>query len=397
MGKFNSFKDLRILYWIAIIGLNLLAIFVILNAGIWGYNKVVELKSKSNQAQKTPLRFKHSNAELRKLFPNLSQEEVDQLISDSRKITQEYDSFTQFKESPYQTRFVNVDANGFRLSKNQGPWPPNKNDFVIFFFGGSTGFGYGVPDDQTIASHLQELLNQKSKQPIRIYNFGRAYYFSSQECALFEKLLRCGYIPNMVIFLDGLNEFIMSAGEPGYTRMLKGFMQKSDTPWLKSLIKELPLIQFILNYSSNAKVQANGSSESLKAVTSTDEQQLIEQVIKRYQTNKRIIETISREFGISTVFVWQPVPVFGYDQANHIFKHFDYTQCCSLLKRGYESLACMPDFKKDENNFIWLADVQRDIKEPNYVSALHYSPKMSWRIANIISDILVARNFIPDH
>jgi hypothetical protein len=94
----------------------------------------------------------------------------------------------------------------------------------------------------------------------------------------------------------------MSAGEPGYTRMLKGFMQKSDTPWLKSLIKELPLIQFILNYSSNAKVQASGSSESLKAVTSNDEQQLVEQVIKRYQTNKRIIETISREFGISTVF-----------------------------------------------------------------------------------------------
>jgi len=395
MSDSNTSRNIRIFHWMAIIAINVLAIFIILNAAIWGYHKVVELKSKSKEAQKTPFRYKHSNEDLQKLFPNFSQEEVDQLISDCRRISQVYDSFTQFKEGPYKTRFVNVDTRGFRLCKNQGPWPPSKNDFVIFFFGGSTSFCYGVPDDQTIASNLQEFLNQKSKKPVRVYNFGRAHYFSSQERVLFEKLLLAGYIPNMAIFLDGLNEFILYDGEPGYTERLKKFMQESDIPVLNGFLRELPLVKFISNYASTPKIESGSSSENPKISTSSDEQKLADQVIQRYLTNKRIIEATSRDFGIATMFFWQPVPVYGYDQSHHIFKNFDYKPCCSHVKRGYEYMASVPGFSEYGDDFIWLADLQRGTKEPNYVSALHYSPKMSRRIAQMISDALLKKNLIP--
>ena len=75
-------------------------------------------------------------------------------------------------------------------------------------FGGSTAFGIGVPDDQTVASHLQtQLGTARDGREVRVYNFGRGAYYSSQERALFERLIVAGYVPNLAIFLDGLNDF----------------------------------------------------------------------------------------------------------------------------------------------------------------------------------------------
>jgi hypothetical protein len=386
-----------LLQWMAIIALNVVALFVILNVSIWGYYKVDDFKSKNQESNKTPMRFKQSNEALQQLFPNFSREEINQLISDSRRISQEYDSFTQFKEGPYKTRFVNVDVNGFRLSKNQGQWPPRKNDFVVFFFGGSTSFGYGVPDNETVASHLQEILTTKINLPVKIYNFGRAAYFSSQERILFEKLLLEGKVPDMALFMDGVNEFILYNGEPGYTERFKKFMREGDVSLMKSLLNELPLMKLISNPILRQQDKIHDSSKSVNGNTPDDESHLLSQVIQHYQTNKKIVEAISRDFWITSVFIWQPMPLFGYDQTYHIFKNFDYATFSPHLKTGYEFVSAVQDFREIGNNFIWLADAQRDIKEPAYVSAFHYGPKMSKAVAGMISEALLDRNLIPPH
>ena len=70
-------------------------------------------------------------------------------------------------------KYINVDENGFRMTKNQGPWLPSPKYFNVFLFGGSTTFGYGIPDHQTIASYLQEFLSiVPLGKEARVYNFG---------------------------------------------------------------------------------------------------------------------------------------------------------------------------------------------------------------------------------
>src|SRR6185503_15185425 len=103
-----------------------------------------------------------------------------------------YEAFTQFCERPFHGRFVNVSENGFRVSAQQGPWPPDADNFNIFLFGGSTTFGYGLPDSQTVASYLQDDLAARSSPHVRVYNFGRGSYVSEQERVLFEELLLAG-------------------------------------------------------------------------------------------------------------------------------------------------------------------------------------------------------------
>ena len=70
----------------------------------------------------------------------------------------------------------------------------------IWFFGGSTTFGYGVADKETIPAQLEKILKT------RVINFGRGYFYSAQENQLLREYLKAGYRPKMVIFLDGVNE-----------------------------------------------------------------------------------------------------------------------------------------------------------------------------------------------
>ncbi len=385
----------RLLQWFCLILINCSLLFVILNVFVWGYYKVDELRTKSHDADKTPLRYKKSNEALEKLFPKLTQHQINELISDSRRILQEYDSYTQFKEAPYKTRFVNVDSNGFRHSVNQGPWPPQRNDFVIFFFGGSTSFGYGVPDHETVSSHLQIILSQQLGIPVKVYNFGRAAYFSSQERILFQKLLVDGHVPDMAIFMDGVNEFALYDGEPGYTKQLKKFMQEADIPLSRKLLSELPLLKLVNHTMRPANNSGLGAVLEGADGAPETEMKLLAGVIRRYQRNRRIIEAISRDFGVASVFVWQPMPLYQYDLAHHIFRDFDYGKFTPHLKRGYEFVSSVSDYRENGHNFIWLADMQRDADRPLYVSAFHYGPEMSRFVANSIADTLMARNLIP--
>ena len=88
----------------------------------------------------------------------------------------EYDPYTQYKELAYAGKLL-TSPSQVRLSKNNGPWPPDPKNLNIFLFGGSTTFGYGVADDQTIASHLQQFFDGQSKREVKVYNFGSGCFF----------------------------------------------------------------------------------------------------------------------------------------------------------------------------------------------------------------------------
>src|SRR5262249_53760858 len=72
------------------------------------------------------------------------------------------------------------------------------------------------PDWTCISSYLQEELNRAraAGKPVRVYNFGRGSYFSTQERILFQQLLLAKAIPNSAIFLDGVNDFYFFHGRP---------------------------------------------------------------------------------------------------------------------------------------------------------------------------------------
>jgi lysophospholipase L1-like esterase len=392
--------------------LNTLVFLTVVNVGLWGFFKIRDGSSPSNPIFSINRDYSNlSPSNLKRVYPDLSKEAIDKLLKETWSRPIVYETFTQFKESPYRGDYVNVDENGFRIGKNQGPWPPEPNKLNIFLFGGSTTFGYGVPDDQTIASYLQQLLSDKLGREVRVYNFGRGFYYSTQERILLEKLLSAGFLPDLAVFVDGYNDFMYRfRDEPLFTSELKSLVMNNKTEI--SLLNNLPLTRLIAYLKriasptlekqqehkdgSRQPGNSNGRKTNPSAALSSkeetyDDKSIVAYVVNRYLTNKKLIEAVTTVYGVRSVFVWQPIAPYKYDLNYHLLAGDGFD---NLYSTGYRYMEELIKKKPLGDNFLWCADMQERLQEPLYVDRVHYSAKMSEMLAAAIANFLLERNIL---
>ncbi len=88
---------------------------------------------------------------------------------------------------------------------------------------------------------------------------------------------------------------------------------------------------------------------------------------------------------METLFVWQPIPGYGYDLDSHLF----------ALESDKRSPSGSPAYQSVERlrheaegplaeDFLWLADLQRGRHEPLYVDRVHYTAAFADEIARAI-------------
>lgn len=297
----------------------------------------------------------YSEQELAAAYPGLSAAERNQLLRECYDRPPLYESYVLFKERPIQGKYVNVSPVGYRHGKNQAPWPPDPARYNIFVFGGSTTFGYGLADDQTIPSYLQEALGGQAA----VYNFGAGYYYSTQERVWFERLLTQGYRPDLAIFIDGLNDFFLVQDNPFHTQRVRRVFDGHS----QGLLERLPMVRLAGRLRKAApQYPTYGLAEA-------------QTVIHRYRANQKLIEGS----GVKTLFVWQPVPCYKYDVKLHRF--YDKPQAYQLHTLAYPEMERQPR----DPNFLWLADLQENERECLYVDAHHYSASFSRKLAQAIS------------
>lgn len=372
--QFQSFT--RFYISVTLLLANVFLLFVAMNLGAY-----VLLKATKALTQENPVETKYGRELLAAAYPDMNEGEIKALLNETwSRANMEYEPFTQFKERVYAGRYVNIDGNGFRRGHEQAVWPPSPDAVNVFVFGGSTTFGYGVPDNETLPSHLQNILRQRVPKVVNVYNFGRGFYFSSQERVLFEQLLLAGHKPDIAIFVDGLNDFFNYKGEPKYTPSFR--RQLDGKPDWNRTVGRLPVVKLM-----HKIVSANGEGEKVLDVDPGDTA-MLHGVIDRYFANRRIIRAIATAHGVNPLFVWQPVP--GYlpgENANpfmrarigaHVFSAHGYP----LMQRR---VAAEP--KSDD--FLWAADMQIGQIQPLYVDQVHYSGSFARAIAHAIEQHLL--------
>lgn len=332
---------------------------------------------------------------LDKIYPDLSREEINDLLRETWSRPYVYEPFTQFKERPYKGKYLNVSEDGFRITKNQGPWPPAKENFNVFLFGGSTTFNYGVPDRQTIASHLQDLLSRAGgTKEARVYNFGRAHYYSTQERLLFEKLIASGFVPDMVVFIDGLNDFYRYKDELAFAYELEDLFEMQNRNALY-VVNRLPMARAVVATKARLSRLFGGIGAERNRWEAPDNiEAIIRSVIDRYLRNQKMINAVAFGFKVKAIFVWQPVPTYKYDLNDHLFSDWGFGGH-TISQLGYPVMAKFVAEIPPGNNFLWCADIQQEIQEPLYVDRVHYTSKMSRMIASCIVDRLVERKILP--
>lgn len=387
----------RIYFRMAALFFNVTLAAILLNAAASLVLRGIDRPSPSSNP--LALRYGPEAAEkaIPRIYPDLDRHAVDKLLQEMWGRPVQFHPFALFKERPFRGQYVNVHEAGFRFSHAQGPWPPSSSNVNIFVFGGSTTFGYGVPDWQTIPSHLQEALRRKRRDSrICVYNFGTNSYYSSLERNLFVSLIIDGYRPDIAVFIDGLNEFFYIDNTPKYSQQLSDLLdlavgqKAAPSPWF-GVVKSLPLIRLMEAALARRQITdrwATGDPNLLtqEDVAYFDDRRVIDKVIETYRRNKRLIEAVASRLGVTTLFVWQPVPSYGLDLRRHpfpkdckkMYSAFGYPVVRELYERGDLG-----------TNFLWAADLQTTAPDPLYVDMVHYSSRFCGVLAEHIADALV--------
>jgi hypothetical protein len=317
-------------------------------------------------------------------YPGLSKPQLAELLSERARVNRwEHEAFTDFRETPASGRYIHVTENGYRLVADQGPWPPRADAWNVFCFGGSTAFGDGLPDDQSLPSVLQELLPKHGERRVFVYNFARPGYYSTQERILFEQLLLCGVVPDAVVFVDGLNECfhpVETAAHPRWvssaSERLSALVEETNASETRHalgvLVRALPVTRVGVKLLARFR---HGGSLPLPSQ---------EGVAERWLKNRALVEAVAASRRIPVLFVWQPVPLYGYDLAYHL-PGGDFARLAPVA-RTYEALHRIREARPDDfADVLWLADVQRGRRENLYVDDLHYTAKFSRELAALIA------------
>lgn len=368
--------------------------FVICNVLVWGWYALSEVvESRRNNIEKK------YGIKLEEYYPGVTRERLAGLTNETYQPLQ-YEPFVEFRERPRSGNYVNVDPAGFRVSGAQSKWPPDPERPVIFVFGGSTTFGYGVADDETVVSALSTMLRGDPRfHEAQLYNFGRGFYWSTQECILFATMMLSEPKPNMAIFIDGLNEFYYSSQRPVFAaemgeafereiaarQTLKG---KLSALWHDTRQLWLTLPMFRLTEAQRSRSSQRGprldpyNPESVHAT------------IANYFINKAMIESIAALNHIETLFVWQPIPSYQYPSHLHrVFEAVGYGPHSQSFY-GYPQMKERIGSRRDDD-FVWCADVHKDAASPLYLDLVHYNPRGAALLADCIARAVFAGQTRP--
>ena len=172
-----------------VIGINTIIIILLLIFPALFYRLFEKLK---------PVFYKQLNqtSDPRAYFPTYSNKEFSiELLNEFSTMRSFYRSFIGWKRKKVNFKYTKI-SGPYNKRKSKGQAINNS----IWFFGGSTMWGTGSSDNQTIPSHFYSLTN------IPVYNFGEAGWNSRQSLNQLINAIGDNHKPSAVIFYDGVND-----------------------------------------------------------------------------------------------------------------------------------------------------------------------------------------------
>lgn len=237
----------------------------------------------------------------------------------------------------------------------------NSDTLRIYFFGGSTLFGFNVADHETIPSQFVKLLRESGVQStIQVFNYGIPTYYSYHELMLLTQLYFNGHRPDFLIFLDGLNDLIgvrASARRVSFIDYKFKETFKTDLQWGNPAYRD----SFKYIISPNAD---------------TDLEKLSDTLYHQYLSTRSAIEKIALAYESQSFFFIQPVPYYKYPAQKKD------PLCDKERKLQFEyTYPKLEEEEKRSNNLFFLGNMLEHESGTPFIDGYHYSPSFSKKIA----------------
>lgn len=228
-----------------------------------------------------------------------------------------WEPYLYVKNPAFPGKYITVDSLGHRIT----PVPPSNavRPLRVFFFGGSTMFGWFQRNEHTIpvevARRLQAALGEQARvEPTNFAVPGRVF---TQEVVELMLQLRRGERPDIVVFYDGINEVVTAVenGQAGLTmneaNRVDDFRRgrelsedadpglANDRKWAARVLRiAADRVQFV---RSIARRMHPSSSAQLISTDSA-----ARGILSTYVGNVGIVEALAKQYGFQPIYVWQP-------------------------------------------------------------------------------------------
>jgi len=304
---------------------------------------------------------------------------AEQVFRDARQGTKTYQPYTAWRQNPISLPTLTLDKDGYRVHQQTRKNKPGA--VKIGFFGGSTMWGTGVDNTNTIPAIFDELTDNYDT-----YNFGERGYTSRQELALLINLINQGKAPDIVVFYDGFNDLWIHCNY-AITRSLNSHQEE---PTLRNLVRNASsqsalyanLVQPFVTFSQRL---AKKRVQPDKLACSTDPkraQAVADMMIANWTMARQLVTGYGGRF---YAFL-QPQLYSGKPRSDYV-----------VLKkkqrgRGSEFQAVYPLLQRQISQIKgqWAFDLSSafDGSQPIYVDDVHVAPVGNKIIAEKIRDII---------
>lgn len=306
--------------------------------------------------------------------------------------------YVYFKVNPFNGQYIKLDHNGIRrTSFPEIIGGTNSRPLEIFMFGGSTLWGTGARDNYTIPSLLGKALSEHQIRA-KITNFGEGGRVSTQEVIeLFLKLQK-GNIPDMVIFYDGVNDTFSAFqnGIPGIPQ--NEWNRKKEFILLhRSRYKDLDKFFFL------SVLERSGIGTVLKLIMRRikkgydnkefrfkGKQNIEEDIVKIYLSNMKIVDSLGKAYGFTSIFYWQPVIY-----TKNILTKYEKQEVEAKGKEVREFYDRTYTAMKEQNmkcadyHFYNISDMFAKTDQPFFIDFCHLTEAGNQMIANRMKDDII--------
>jgi len=322
------------------------------------------------------------------LLPNYEHIEwAAQHFIELEEVERKYKSFIGWRTLPYQGQTINIDESGIRNTPQSGLVAEDAPNVV--FLGGSTMWGVGVNDENTIPAHFIDV----SQMRFRAVNLGVIGYNALQSFIFLKLQMLDGLEPDIIISYDGVNEFSKyrkGLGPYAHSReaQIRDRVKGIDT----QIIEPLKLRNFFLGpiESLISKIIDMLNITTQESAISYDlSQERTERIAKELLDSWLSIKDLADQNDIIFIAILQPNVATGNPKIDHLegYLNADFieVELSKMLYPKVVELMNSPKYQELKNNFLDLTSAF-DVDEYIYIDWHHVSPNGNRIIAEHINE-----------
>lgn len=252
----------------------------------------------------------------------------------AQKVHSHYKRYLLFDSTPEcATQYINF-SEGVRKTWNpaSSSYLAGSKIYTVGMFGASTMVGLGAIDDETIPSHLSQLLNNQGNNAIyKVTNYGESSYTFTQSVMKLIVLLKGGKRFDYVIFYDGTNDIdnaydegeagalyneraIKIKLEGGTLGNLREFVKKelNSCALCKATVILFRNTPFLKDHISPYMVRMRDAILFRKGSKMSDKDipMFAEQVAEQYKEAHYLLDALSRTYNFKYADFWQPALLY---------------------------------------------------------------------------------------